>query len=531
MAQETIVLVSNLSDKFVTAQDDINNNFNELYAGSPPTLTGNALKYLRVNAGETATEWVSSSASVAWGAITGTLSSQTDLQSALDAKVPYTGATADVDLDPFSLNAKSLHVKGTAGAGHLGLKHQSANITASASESSIGANVSGDPVWKNDGNPLQNIMLENAAITGATKTKITYDSKGLVTSGSDAAFTDLSDVPANYTGAGLKLVRVNATPNALEFVTADKTLVGLSNVANVDTTTTANITDSTNKRFITDAQQTVLGNTSGTNTGDQTSIVGITGTKAQFDTAVTDGNILYVGDVTQYTDEMAQDAVGAMVDTTLVYTDATPLLSRAALTGAITASAGSNTTSLGSFTTSQLNTALSDNDVATLAGAESLTNKKLGSLTTNGFVKTSGSDGTLSVDTGAYLLNTTTSNVGTSPTANGTTTVTHGLGRIPQIIRIYGYGTFTSNAAATPTTSSIGLYCSSGNRCVYQGYSTTSITTSQAAATSTTFAIRLDTGVNNFITGVIQNVGATTFDIVWTETGTATAQVYMWEAQ
>jgi hypothetical protein len=36
----------------------------------------------------------------------------------------------------------------------------------------------------------------------------------------------------------------------------------------------------------------------GTNSGDQTTIVGITGTKAQFDAAVTDGNILYVGDVT-----------------------------------------------------------------------------------------------------------------------------------------------------------------------------------------------------------------------------------------
>lgn len=34
----------------------------------------------------------------------------------------------------------------------------------------------------------------------------------------------------------------------------------------------------------------------GTNSGDQTSIVGITGTKAQFDTACTDGNFLYVGD-------------------------------------------------------------------------------------------------------------------------------------------------------------------------------------------------------------------------------------------
>lgn len=53
------------------------------------------------------------------------------------------------------------------------------------------------------------------------------------------------------------------------FQTLDKTAVGLGNVSNTDTTTTANITDSSNKRFITDAQQTVLGNTSGTNTGDQ----------------------------------------------------------------------------------------------------------------------------------------------------------------------------------------------------------------------------------------------------------------------
>ena len=36
---------------------------------------------------------------------------------------------------------------------------------------------------------------------------------------------------------------------------------------------------------------------SGSNTGDQTSIVGITGTKAQFNTALTDGDFLFVGDV------------------------------------------------------------------------------------------------------------------------------------------------------------------------------------------------------------------------------------------
>lgn len=70
------------------------------------------------------------------------------------------------------------------------------------------------------------------------------------------------------------------------------------------------IADGTTYKQYSATEKTKLAAISGTNTGDQTSIVGITGTKAQFDTAVTDGNILYVGDVTQYTDEMARDALG-----------------------------------------------------------------------------------------------------------------------------------------------------------------------------------------------------------------------------
>jgi hypothetical protein len=46
--------------------------------------------------------------------------------------------------------------------------------------------------------------------------------------------------------------------------------IGLTNVQDVDTTTTQNITDYLNKRFVTDAQITLLGNTSGSNTGDET---------------------------------------------------------------------------------------------------------------------------------------------------------------------------------------------------------------------------------------------------------------------
>lgn len=50
--------------------------------------------------------------------------------------------------------------------------------------------------------------------------------------------------------------------------------------------------------YVTDAEKVKLSNLSGTNTGDQTSIVGISGTKSQFNTACSDGNFLYVGDVT-----------------------------------------------------------------------------------------------------------------------------------------------------------------------------------------------------------------------------------------
>lgn len=60
----------------------------------------------------------------------------------------------------------------------------------------------------------------NTPITPATKTKLTYDAKGLVTAGTDA--------------------------------------------------TTADISDSTDRRYVTDAQLVVVGNTSGTNTGDVT---------------------------------------------------------------------------------------------------------------------------------------------------------------------------------------------------------------------------------------------------------------------
>ena len=55
---------------------------------------GNALKTIRVNAGETGWELANSVGGGTWGTITGVISTQTDLQSALDAKLDDSQATA-----------------------------------------------------------------------------------------------------------------------------------------------------------------------------------------------------------------------------------------------------------------------------------------------------------------------------------------------------------------------------------------------------------------------------------------------------
>jgi len=52
MAQEQIVLVSNQSDKYLTAQEAINSNFDELYAGGSggDKITGDGIAKITVSA-------------------------------------------------------------------------------------------------------------------------------------------------------------------------------------------------------------------------------------------------------------------------------------------------------------------------------------------------------------------------------------------------------------------------------------------------------------------------------------------------
>jgi len=103
----------------------------------------------------------------------------------LTGYVPYTGATQDVDLGAFKLNAQSLHAKGTAGNGHLGLKHQSASATASANEVSLFADSLGDLSWLNG-----NLYLSKFITSGNTANR-TYtfpNANGTVALTSDISY-------------------------------------------------------------------------------------------------------------------------------------------------------------------------------------------------------------------------------------------------------------------------------------------------------------------------------------------------------
>jgi hypothetical protein len=97
-----------------------------------------------------------------WGSITGTLSAQTDLQTALDLKVPYTGATANLNLGTFSLISHSI-----LGDATDGIILESANGTDIGI---LGAGNNANVVWAGNHNFTLATQDTIAAFTGAGKT-------------------------------------------------------------------------------------------------------------------------------------------------------------------------------------------------------------------------------------------------------------------------------------------------------------------------------------------------------------------------
>lgn len=162
---------------------------------------------------------------------------------------------------------------------------------------------------------------------GSDNTSTYVETDELGTTAFSNNYNDLDNLPIIGNG----ITNLDYTPSPTNGIVTSDT----------GTDATIPLADNTNAGLISAAEKVKLNNTSGINSGDQTSIVGITGTKSQFNTAVTDGDILFVGDVTQYTDELAQDTVGGiLIDTTtidLTYNDSLNTISADIKPNSITA--------------------------------------------------------------------------------------------------------------------------------------------------------------------------------------------------
>ena len=123
--------------------------------------------------------------------------------------VPYTGATADVDLGAFRLSTQSIRVTGTNGNGDIHLRHQATDATATGQSTSIFADANGDIKIKNDG--LDYATFKTSLIT-ANRIYTFPDKSGTV------AMT--SDVQVYTEGTGIDI-----TSNVITNTAPDQTVV------------------------------------------------------------------------------------------------------------------------------------------------------------------------------------------------------------------------------------------------------------------------------------------------------------------
>jgi hypothetical protein len=152
--------------------------------------------------------------------------------------VPYTGATADVNLGTFDLDA----AKGT-------FTHNGSTDTLTANHTS-GSGI-GLSITKGGAN--EGLKVNKTSGSGNAATIIgTLEATTIVKTGGTSSQFLMADGSTNT-----NVVPTSRTLNGFD-LSADRTF------------TTAVIADSVNKRYVTDANLTVLSNTSNTNTGDET---------------------------------------------------------------------------------------------------------------------------------------------------------------------------------------------------------------------------------------------------------------------
>lgn len=307
--------------------------------GNVPTLTGNdtqnnSLVHLAIGGGATASE-------LRFLEPSGSGSNYFSIKApALAVNNPYTWADAYPAVSGYVLSSTTAGVMSWIAAAGSGTV---TSVTSANADATV-ATTTTTPVITIVSAPKLTTARTISLTGDVTYTSSSFDGSANATAA--ATVTRINGVALSGLATGiLKNTTTSGVPSiaiAADFPTLNQSTTG--NAATV--TTNANLTGGVTSvgnaaTVITNANLT--GHV--TSTGNATVLGSFT--KAQLDGAVSDGNVLYVGDVTQYTDELAQDAVGAMVDASLTYVDGTPLLQRAALTGDVTASAGSNATTVG----------------------------------------------------------------------------------------------------------------------------------------------------------------------------------------
>jgi len=210
--------------------------------------------------------------------------------------VPYTGANQDVDLGSNSLSADSLSATGTNGAGHINLRHQAANATATGQSTALFADSNGDLKTKND-----NLHYSTFKTSGNTADR-TYtfpNATGTV------ALT--SDIPTYTGGTGISVAGTTITNTA-----PDQTVVLNAGVGVAVTGTYPNFT------IAATGVQAIKSTTNGTVSSGTTNTVSATRLIA--------GGTIAVGNVVRITTRGIFTGI-AGTKTMRVYLNSTPNLS------------------------------------------------------------------------------------------------------------------------------------------------------------------------------------------------------------
>ena len=233
----------------------------------------------RIKVGDGLTYWNDlpySSTEVNWGDIAGDIENQTDLIDLVDGKV---AAEAELRIEADEALQSQITTNEGTMEDHIANKANPHEVTKTQVGLGNVDNTSDldKPISTATQTALDGKVTKNADITGATKCKITYDSKGLVTAGADLAE---SDIPSLHLS---KISDVTATATELNYV---------------DGVTSSIQTQLDSKQATISDLATIRSNA---NAG-----------KTASDTIATYGNI-----VTHNVSEFATSAQGALADTSL----------------------------------------------------------------------------------------------------------------------------------------------------------------------------------------------------------------------